>query len=166
MGVDTKLHLPPESQVKDVFDVLTLLLGGEAHKRSFQNHDGWSIEVTPKPHFKVFSDMPYMTIVDGEVAGSFYHVFYHFEGGGPISGWKQMTTGFRERRRPVWEALADFFGGMLDMADIDSIEVDYIGHAYRLPYRLDSESDEGWYAFQEAKLAVKQVVTADDWNHR
>lgn len=135
MGVDTKLHLPPESRVKDVFDILILLLGGKATKQGFRNHDGWSTKVTPEPHFSVLSAIPTMTTVDGEVEGSFYHVFYHFEGGGIISGWKQMTTGYRERRRPVFEGLADFFGGMLDMADSDDTEVDYIGHASRLPYR-------------------------------
>lgn len=165
MGVDTKLHLPPETKVEDVFDVLVAMLGGETYKRHFHNDDGWSAEVRPEPHFKVFSDIPTMTIVDGKVDGSFYHVFYHFEGRYPLSGWRQMTTGFRERRRPLWKAMADFFGGLLDMNDCDNIEVDYVGRLADKAYRVDAEDDVGWYAFQEAKLAVKQVLSADDWNH-
>jgi hypothetical protein len=165
MGLDTKLHLPPETRVEDVFDVLVIMLGGEATKRYFRNRDGWSTEVTPEPHFSVFSDIPTMTTVDGEVADSRYHVFYHFEGSYPVPGWRQVTTGFRERRRPLWMAMADFFGGMLDMNDCDDIAVDYIGRTTSNPYRIDAEDGEGWYAFQEAKLNVKQVLTADDWNH-
>ncbi len=167
MGVDTKLYLPPEARIEDVFDVLTIMLGGDVYKHDFTatNHGGWSAEVRPVPEYKTFNDIPTMVVANGDVNGAIYHVYYHFEGGF-LPGWKQLSTGYRTERKPLWIAMTDFFGGMLDMSDSDDIEIDHAGiWSEKRGYRLDGSDGDAWYQFQEAKLNVKQVLTADEWNH-
>ena len=167
MGVDTKLYLPPEARIEDVFDVLVTMLGGEVEQHFFTSRkpDVWATKVEPKTTFKTFNDVPAMVVGDGDVNGAHYHIFYHFEGG-VFPGWKQMSTGYRKQREPLWIAMADFFGGMVDLDDCDDIKIDHIGAwAEDRPYRLNAEDGEAWAQFQQAKLEVKQVVTAEDWNH-
>ena len=172
MGVDTKLYLPPEARLEDVLDVFVTMLGGEVTRRDFSHHAtkepgsyGWAAHVQPVPTFQTFDDIPTMVRSYGNVNGAIYNIHYHFEGG-VFPGWKQMSTGYRDERKPLWIAMADFFGGMVDLNDCDDIDVDHIGAwSEDRPYRLNAEDGDAWEQFQEAMLGVEQVISVEDWNH-
>lgn len=153
MGCDSHLYLPPTTRMDDFAEVLGILLGAKAERRAIAGSDGVFVDVKDAPTFG-HSHTPTMAVLS--IGG-----FWHWECHSPIAGARLFSCRTAEPRRPVLEALADIFGGMLDFNDCDSIDVDYMGTLRDKPYRPDASNGQAWDDWQTFKLSLGAV--ADTW---
>lgn len=163
MSLTTNVYFRPGTRHEDVATVLAALVGAETYENDFgPAYEGWSAEVkTPLEITPSFT--PTMIDFTGTIKEAYVHCTYHFEAGGPLYG-PVILCGYNPHRRPVWEALADFFGAMVSMNDHDDHPIDFVGSLDNKAYQIAANDDEGWEAFQRAILAVKPVISSGVWN--
>lgn len=163
MGERTTVYFRPGTKHRDVMTVLSALVGGETWRNDWKGYSGWSVEVKRELICRP-SHTPTMITLEGDIRGAHVYCHYHFESAGPLYG-PVLSTGAVVGRTPVWVALADFFGAMIDLNDTDAINIDFVGSLDDKPYPLHPNDGDGWNAFQEAVLAVGAVVTPEQWNY-
>lgn len=160
MGVDTRIMLSPTTRLKDVVDVLNILVG---NPQDWQDHgkSGWvtthGIKAEPAGETliecaKISGPSPITTPLYGET-GTLY-VLYHFETG---TGHRLLMPRCTAFWIAVGHGLVDLFGGYLDYNDCDSIDVDYEQPSF---WNVTPEDNEAWDDFQRAKASVEPLELA------
>jgi hypothetical protein len=167
MSVDTQVSLPAGTRLRDVADVIAILLGkpkswtaiiesqgvlgGSQTKHNLKQptEKGWT-EVEGIT-FKVSETQPECCTINIDGIGSPWWFFYHFEfGKGP-----GMIGGSRAERICLHRKLADFFGGTVDYQDCDSKSVNYRVKPPAWTGRHDS--DEHFHRLQMAKWNLQPM---------
>ena len=174
MGVDTKVLLSGDVQIREVGKVLAILAGLPKNRRVLDersNPGAWYVDITdiskttPRLTYHSVDGVPSMVeiilkgkMVDGEES---HIVSYHFE---PSDG--KREHGMRllyPRSTPFWCAigkeLVKFFGGWIDYNDCDLTEVDFRARYPKL--RNCPSEGKPWQAFQQ-KMWNLQPITVKD----
>lgn len=164
MGVDTSILLPNNVRVRDVADVIGILVGKKAEKQYFNTSgSGWAthvegVKVKPSSIPECadiniegpFSDdvIPYR---NGQVG---LYVLYHFE---PEYDGRLLYPRMSNFWVAVGKRLVQFFGGQVDYNDCDAVEINF----RRRPKsrKMNAPSDgSSWYDFQERLLKLKPLT--------
>jgi hypothetical protein len=152
MGCDSHLYLPHTAKQRDVADVLGILIGCKAERYSIDTSNGVFVRVIDGPRFQNTSvvGMSQLSI------GGFWH--WECDGNEPIPGARTFSCSRQEHRRPILEALASIFGGVLDFDDCDDTDIDFDGRGYK-PYNPAATDDAAWDAWQTIKLGIAPVAS-------
>lgn len=159
MGRSTDVYFHPGTRYEDVRDVLSMLFGAEV--------EWWGDGKYRRPNQRLDvkqTHTPTMIVFRGTINDSEIYMSYFFEYEGPLNG-PGIICGFKEERRPLWEALADIFGALVDLNDSDEIAIDFIGDVNRAnAYRIDASDDEAWHQWRDAIYSTPQAITSTEWN--
>lgn len=176
MGVDTRILLPPQVEVRYVAQVIAILFG--AKKRWYVHetpntfgagsrgsyHDtpqktGWvdlgnSVKVKSTSVVEMADiSLSNKLLSEAEpVMGDGWWLTYHFE---TDSGERYMSGGSRGARIALHRRLADFFGGKVDYQDCDGKEVDY---RRKSPRWLGKNGNRSWREMQLALWNLKPIT--------
>jgi len=170
MGVDCKVVLPNEARLRDVSQVIALLLGKEGSLEPLGGGRDNSVALRVKGvRTEAIPDMPecvHIRIDDaiageaGETRGD-RRILYHFEFGTQSEGGRYTVSGrgIMPSSTPLNVALcvelAKFFGGRVDFNDCDNEEADF-----EAPTPLDVSANDGalWNSFQRRMAAVQPLT--------
>ena len=172
MSCDCHIYLPPNVRLKDVVDVLAILVGMPKKKVMLESKThpaAWylkteGVEVEPSGSSPELMTIQ-ATLPDGPAKtargknGDRMMAFWHWE---PSSkpGWRLISVRTTAFWIAVGKNLVDFFGGVVDYNDCDDNYEDYKRHAK--PHRMNCpESDEPWQRFQKRMWAVKPLTDKD-----
>jgi hypothetical protein len=159
MGVDVRVSLPGNVQVRNVANVMGVLAGCPASKRYFANDPsgGWGTAVEGVEVKSTSSpEMAEIRLTGKLCDGEHRHFcFYHFE---PDSGEGRLMM---PRSTAFWIAVmtkvVDFFGGTIDYRDSDDSDCDY-----SVPAKSNQENSAGdgdaWYDLQNRILNIVPVT--------
>ncbi len=167
MGVDCKITLPDAVRIRDVANVIGILLGKEARLDPLDHNnavalrvDGVSVSNSTAVEGCAeinIKDAPWGH--DGKPGDRWF--FYHFEwSGGAADGYDtKLGRGLMPRCTAINIAMArelvTFFGGEVDYNDCDDSEVDFTA-----PEQPDLRANDGeaWDKFQRRMFAVKSLT--------
>lgn len=158
MGVDCSLTLPNRARVRDVADVMGMLLGcrSELHPLTdnaiYNTVEGVAIE---KYQTDALAQCCYITI--NPPGGRRWEVMYHFEwdrnGGG-----RGIILRSRAEYLALLVGLAKFFGGIMDYMDSDEVSNDFEAPENSL---IGATNGQEWDDWQRAMHAVQPLTKAD-----
>src|SRR5215216_756230 len=158
MGVDTRIYLPPPTQVTDVADVVGILLGLPKQQRplgSSSHPDAWFVRVDGAKVEAAGEGLEMCAYIacrkDDELIA---RVMYHFE---TKRGERLLMPGSTAKWIAVGRALVDFFGGRIIYNDHGDMEDDYM-----VPARRDIHAEDGkpWQDFQQRKWELEPLTRA------
>lgn len=165
MGTDCRVYLPSDTRVQHVAEVIGILLGlppkktplGERGSSFYTSVDGAKVETTSVP------EMCVIVVKPTDLAPSGDSWYYHFDARGPWSTMPLLSSRALAISVAVGDRVAQFFGGIVDFNDCDSIEGDRV---YRRPRPRNNPGDgEGvdgeWEAFQQAIFDIKPLTQED-----
>ena len=169
MGVDTVIRLPENVRVDDVTDVIGILVGKKAHKKTFDQviqSEGWHTRVDGVDTAPSISGCVQIHITkglsddatrarDGQNDAPFVLYFFESERGGRLLSPPSTTFWIA-----VGKGLVKFFGGTIDYNDCDDSNIDY--RVAKKSRSINAPSDgKAWYTFQERKLNLKALTKKD-----
>lgn len=146
MGVDCWTYLPGGVRVRDVADVIGILLGCKPEwdtTHSYVNVEGVKIESC--------DNMPECCRLFFDTPHGKYSRLYHFE---HYDGFRLMSSPANPLWQAVGEQLVKFFGGRLDKYDCDEIDADIV-HISDWP--VSPSDGEAWDHFQNRIMAVEAL---------
>jgi hypothetical protein len=120
MGVDTRISLPGNVRVRDVANVIAILLGAKVTLEPLQGSDATAARLEGVAvKIRQYDNMPEMVRIEVPHQKSAFN--YHFEHGG-----RRMVSGRSTAETiAVGRGLIQFFGGAVDINDCDDEIEDY-----------------------------------------
>ena len=156
MGIDTKILLPPAVQVQSVAEAIGILLGCPKRKQTLDgSHKPFYVVWVDAVKLVAIPDMPTCVhiVVSHESIKADY--LYHFEG---RDGQRLLMPRSKAENIALGRALIQLFGGKIDYADCDSVDVDL---EYPPADWLCLENDKNFDIFNEALWQLEPLRKAD-----
>ena len=158
MGVDCRITLPDKVRIRDVADVIGMLLGQKWELAPLDSHGS--------KHLKVEGVSVRNSSVDAcaDIFVGDRRFFYHFEWSGGSFGNRDIHCGRGLILRSTAEnialavALVQFFGGFVDFQDCDESDCDF---AWPEQPDIRPNDGEAWERFQQRMAAVRPLTKAD-----
>lgn len=158
MGVDTRITLPPFVRVRDVADVIGILLGNQ--RRQVPLGSGYSAVRVDGVQIRSYGNMSSLVeCAEIQISSTHgpYTVMYHFEFE------DRGNRGLMPRSRPDWLAvgvgLINFFGGEIDYNDCDDKDRDLFVPA---KIQLARQSNDAVFDLvQRRKMELHPLTTSD-----
>ena len=152
MSIDINVYLPQDTRIRDVAEVVGILAGLEAKRQPIDDKGSWACKVEGVIT-KGNADIPEMATI--QIPGLQAHLYYHFEG---EHGLTLSIGGQSLHWQAIAREVANFFGGMVDLNDSDSIDIDFACHKPRA--RNNPSDGQEWQDFEQAKFDLKPIKKA------
>lgn len=137
MGQDSRLHIPPVIEIKDIVVIFPIIIGATPTKYVLPKsnssvNEEWIVEVSDPLKIQEVN-VPGLVALEGRVKGKDVYFWFHWNSQS-FPGWREISCSYHPARIPALTALADFLGGVLDINDCDNSFEDFVGDIEKKPY--------------------------------
>lgn len=169
MGVDTSISLSPQATLREVADVIGILLGNKKTWTGFnKNADPESgyvkvdeVKVAGAPNLPECADIDIYcpnAAPSAKTNGNDHrHFLYHFEFGD--SGRRGLLPRAAAANIAIGVALIKFFGGKIDYQDCDEVE---INESYPAPNDIKHRSNDRCFDSIQRRMMALEPLTEEE----